>query len=265
MKITTGGISTHYRIEGPAQGPAVMLSHSLATHLDMWEPQIGPLSARYQVLLYDTVGHGGTDAPPGPYTLNQLAEQALSLIDALGIERVHFVGLSMGGVVGQLLALAAPERLAGLVLCDTLSQVLPEDRPAWDKRMKIAELQGMGSLADSTIDRWFTPPFRARNPEVVARIKAMILSTPPEGYIGCCHALADLNLTDRLPSIKAPTLILVGEEDPGTPVEASRVIYDRIAGSHLEIIPGAAHLSNIEQAAEFNRLLVKFLDHGTES
>lgn len=259
MRITANGISIHYTLNGPASGHVVTLSHSLATTLGMWEPQVSALAARYRVLRYDTRGHGGTDAPGGPYSLDQLAEDAVALLRALGIERTHFVGLSMGGMIGQVLALKHPETLRSLALCDTSSRIPPEAQPMWEERIRTTEQQGMEPHVEPTIGRWFTAPFAAKNPEIVESVRAMIRQTKPHGYIGCCHAIKALDLTDRLPAIAVPTFIAVGEDDPGTPVAASRAIHERIKGSTLLILKSASHLSNIEQSEAFTRALLDFL------
>ncbi len=259
MRITANGINMHYTLNGPASAPVVTLSHSLATNLSMWEPQVSALAARYRLLRYDTRGHGGTDAPGGPYSLDQLAEDAAALFRALGIERAHFVGLSMGGMIGQVLALKHRERLRSLILCDTSSRIPPEAWPMWEERIRTTEQQGMEPHVEPTIGRWFTPPFAARNPEIVESVRAMIRRTKPQGYIGCCHAIKALDLTDRLSAIAVPTLIVVGEDDPGTPVAASRAIHERIKGSALVILNSASHLSNLEQSEAFNRALLDFL------
>jgi 3-oxoadipate enol-lactonase len=259
MKITANGISINYTLEGPASAPVVTLSHSLATNLSMWDPQIPALISRYRVLRYDTRGHGGTDAPEGPYSLEQLAEDARALLQALGIARTHFIGLSLGGFIGQILALKYPQMLHGLVLCDTSSRVPPEARPTWDERIKVTRTQGMEPHVEPTVGRWFTAPFREKHPEVVDRVRPMIRATSPRGYIGCCQAIAGLDLTDRLHAISAPTLIIVGEDDPGTPVAASRTIHEKIRGSELVILKSASHLSNMEQPEAFNRAVTGFL------
>jgi 3-oxoadipate enol-lactonase len=248
-----------YTMEGPEEGSVVMLSHSLATNLTMWEPQARVLASRYRVLRYDTRGHGGSGSPAPPYSLKELAQDGVSILDALGIERVHFVGLSMGGMIGQTLALQRPERLLSLTLCDTSSRVPPEAGPLWEERIRIAREEGMDPLVEPTIERWFTPPFRTGGTDVVDSVRRMIRSTPPPGYIGCCHAVAALDLTDEIGAIDLPTLVVVGEQDPGTPVEAARTIHERIAGSELAVIPSASHLSNLEQPEKFNRLITTFL------
>jgi len=259
MKITANGISMNYTLDGPTGAPVVTLSHSLATTLAMWEPQLKALTARWRVLNYDTRGHGGTDAPRGAYTLDQLADDAQALLRALGIARTHWVGLSMGGMIGQTLALKAPELFSSLVLCDTSSRIPPEAKPLWDERVHTAETKGMEPLVEGTLARWLTTPFRERGGEVVERVRGMIRSTNPVGYIGCCQAISSLNLTDRIGVIKSPTLIIVGEEDQGTPVAASRVMNEQIKGSQLAILKSAAHLSNMEQPEAFTQALVGFL------
>jgi 3-oxoadipate enol-lactonase len=259
MKITANGITINYVVEGPASAPVVTLSHSLATNLSMWDPQMRTLVSRYRVLRYDTRGHGGTEAPEGPYALEQLAEDARALLQALGITRTHFIGLSMGGFIGQILALTSPQVLHSLVLCDTTSRVPSEAKPMWDERIRVAQTRGMEPHVEPTIGRWFTAPFREQRADVVSPVRAMIRGTNPRGYSGCCHAIASLNLTDRLRAITVPTLIIVGEDDPATPVAAARTIHERIQGSELVILKSASHLSNIEQAQSFNQALQGFL------
>ena len=259
MKITANGIAINYTLDGPVNAPVVTLSHSLATTLAMWEPQMQALTARYRVLRYDTRGHGGTDAPAGAYSLDQLAEDARALLGALGVRKTHWVGLSMGGMIGQTLALKAPELFSSLTLCDTSSRIPPEARPVWDERIRTAERQGIEPHVEPTLGRWFTPSFREQRREVVDRVSAMIRGTNPVGYIGCCYALAALDLADRIGAIKLPTLIIVGEDDQGTPVAASRVMHEQIAGSQLVVLKSASHLSNMEQPEAFTRALTEFL------
>jgi 3-oxoadipate enol-lactonase len=252
MKTTANGISMHYTFDGPKGAPLVTMSNSLASNLSMWDPQIPALTSRYRVLRYDTRGHGGTDAPAGPYSLEELTEDLRALLQALGISRTHFVGLSMGGMIGQMMALKYPQMLQSVVLCDTMSRVPTEAKPLWDERIHMAETRGMEPLVESTIARWFTEPFRQQGAPVLDQVRTMIRTTPTRGY-------AALNLTDRLKEITLPTQIIVGEDDPGTPVSASRTIHEQIKGSELVILKSAAHLSNLEQAAAFNQALTAFL------
>jgi 3-oxoadipate enol-lactonase len=259
MNITVNGISVHYTLEGPASGPVITMSNSLASNLSMWEPQMPVLTSRYRVLRYDTRGHGGTEATAGPYSLDELSEDVRALLRALGITRTHFIGLSMGGMIGQIIAIKYPQMLQSLVLCDTMSRVPTEAKPMWDDRIHTAETGGMEPLVEPTLARWFTEPFRQKSSPVLDQVRTMIRSTPPRGYTGCCHAIAALNLTNHLKAITLPTLIIVGEDDPATPVAASHVIHEQIRGSELVILKSAAHLSNLEQPEAFNQALTAFL------
>src|SRR5919198_5689276 len=208
MNITVNGINVNYTLEGPTSGPVITMSNSLASNLSMWDPQVRALASRYRILRYDTRGHGGTDAPAGPSSLDELTEDARALLQALGIMRTHFVGLSMGGMIGQIMALKYPQMLQSVVLCDTMSRVPTEAKPMWDERIHTAETRGMEPLVESTIARWFTEPFRQKGSPVLEQVRTMIRTTPPRGYAGCCHAIAALNLTDRLREITLPTLII---------------------------------------------------------
>ena len=261
MKITANGISMNYTLDGPASAPVVTLSHSLATDLSMWDPQMKALTARYRVLRYDTRGHGGTEAPAAAYTLDQLADDARALLQALGIAKTHWIGLSMGGMIGQALALKSPELFLSLSLCDTSSRIPAEAKPLWQERIKTAQTQGMEPLVEGTIARWFTAPFREQHKDVVDPVRTMIRRTPPQGYAGCCAAISALDLTDRLPAIKLPTLIVVGEEDTVTPPSAAAEMHRAIAGSELVTIPETGHLANLEQPEAFDAAMAHFLDH----
>jgi 3-oxoadipate enol-lactonase len=259
MKISANGIHIHYALEGLVDAPSVTLSHSLAANLSMWDPTVSALLPRYRVLRYDMRGHGRSDVPEGPYSLDQLAEDVRGLLLALGIRRTAFVGLSIGSMIGQVLALKYPEMLRCLVLCESSSRTPPEMKPIWDERVRLAHAQGMAAHVEPTIERWFTPPFRQGNPRVVDPVRDMIRSTPPKGYEGCIRAIQGLDLLDRIEAIRVPTLIVVGEEDPASPVAGSQEIHERIRGSELVILKSAAHLSNVEQPEAFNRAVTEFL------
>jgi 3-oxoadipate enol-lactonase len=259
MRIVANKIVTCFELDGAVDAPVVTMSHALAASLQMWEPQLPALVGRYRVLRYDTRGHGGSEVPPGSYTLEMLADDVLGLLTALGIERTHFVGLSMGGMIGQALALRRPEVLLSLVLADTSSRMPPESGPVWDARIATAQTQGMAALVDGTIERWFTAPFIERSPQVVERIRMLIRRTAPQGFVGCSHAIRALDYADCLGEIRIPTLIIVGEQDMGTPVAASEFMRAAIPGSQLHVLPSAAHLSNVEQPERFNELLTRFL------
>jgi len=259
MKIEINGLNINYELSGNEDGPVVIMSHSLCTNLDMWYLQMAVLEPGFRVLRYDTRGHGHSDAPDGAYTLDQLADDAMGLLDALGITKFHWVGISMGGMIGQNVALNHADRLQSLVLCDTAA-IMPEDvQPLWEERISAAKNQGMRPMVKEILQRWFTQSFLGKYPPEVRRITDQILETPVTGYIGCSEAIRRLDYLERLSEIPIPTLIIVGEEDPGTPVEASEAIHARIPDSQLNIIPSAAHLCNLEQAESFNKILMDFL------
>jgi 3-oxoadipate enol-lactonase len=262
MRVQTATITTNYELSGPPQAPVVMLSHSLGSNLHMWDPQLAALEARFRVLRYDTRGHGGSDVPEGAYTLEQLVADAAGLLDALDIATVHFVGLSMGGMIAQGFALSHPGRLDRLVLCDTSAFMPPEAQPIIQDRIDTARREGLAALIDSTLARWFTADYLRRQGPGVAMIRSILESSPTAGYIGCTEAIRRLNYLDDLARITRPTLIVVGEEDPGTPVAAARAIHERIGGSRLVILPSASHLCNVEQAQAFNSALTGFLGSG---
>jgi 3-oxoadipate enol-lactonase len=255
---TVNGIPIHYLLEGPRNGDTVMLSHSLASNLHMWDSQVPALvDAGFRVLRYDTRGHGGSGIPPGPYTMEMLARDATALLDDLGIQTVHFCGLSMGGMIGQLLGARSPERLISLVLSSTSAHMPPAH--LWNERIEAVREKGMESVADATIDRWFTGKGRNQMPERVKAVKDIITSTPPEGFCACCEAIRDMDLRDILPGIAVRTLVIVGSLDPGTPVSAAEFIHSRIESSRLKVIPDAAHFVNVERPEAFNDELIGFL------
>ena len=258
MKIKANGIWMHYEMLGKEEAPVVVLSHSLGSSLAMWDTQMEALEAHYLVLRYDTRGHGDSDAPEGAYTLDQLGEDAIGLLDALGIDVVHWTGLSMGGMIGQYIALNHAERLRSLALCDTAAIISEDAQPIWQERIDAARDKGMQVLVNETLERWFTSTYLVRNARGVELIRKHFLATSVAGYIGCSEAIRQLNYLEQLSEIKTPTLIIVGEDDPGTPVAASKAMHERIPGSRLAVLPSAAHLSNIEQAEAFNSMLMGF-------
>jgi 3-oxoadipate enol-lactonase len=264
MAIRTATLTTHYELCGEAGRPVVMLSHSLASGMSMWDPQLPALQHRYRILRYDTRGHGGSEVPQPPYRLEDLVADAVALLDALEIAAVHFVGLSMGGMIGQGLALSHPDRLQSLSLCSTSAQMPAAAQPAIQERIDTARTGGMQALVEGTLARWFSPAFLQAGDPAVERVRRQILATPVEGYIGCTEAIRGLNYLDRLVRVRIPCLVMVGEEDPGTPLSASQAIHARIAGSRLVVLPAVRHLTNIERAEEFNRHLADFLERATE-
>lgn len=246
------------RLEGPAAAPVVMFSNGLGTTYRSWDAQIDALTDRYRVLRYDQRGHGRTPATPPPYDFELLAADAAGLILALKVGKVHFCGLSMGGMTGMVLGARYPELLHSLVLCSTSC----EKRPAgvYDARIDAVRRDGMAPMVAPTMERWFTAPFRAHNPETVARIGRMIAETDPRGYAACCGALAAMDLAETVRGVAAPTLVVAGAEDPSTTVDHAEAIHERIAGSRLEIVDDASHMAPVERAAAFNALLRRHLD-----
>jgi 3-oxoadipate enol-lactonase len=259
MRIKANAIQVNYELSGKKGAPVVVLSHSLSASLLMWHPQMDALNAHFQVLRYDIRGQGGSDAPSGAYTLELLANDVIGLLDALDISQVDFVGLSVGGMIGQGLALGYAHRLRSLALCDTASIVPQEAQPIWQERINKVLSKGMEALLDETMERWFTPAFLKQGSPMLEIIRKQILATSVQGYIGCAEAIRRLNYINRLSEIKIPTLIMVGEDDPGTPVSASQAIHERISNSKLVILPSARHLSNVEQTEAFNAALLAFL------
>jgi 3-oxoadipate enol-lactonase len=259
MFIEVNGIKMNYELSGKEQAPVVVLSHSLACSMLMWTPQLELLESAFRVLRYDTRGHGGSDAPSGPYSLAQLVDDAIGMLDELAIDRVHWIGVSMGGMIGQGMALGHSDRLESLVLADTTAIIPDEAQPVWQERIDTVGREGMTAVAEPTLERWFTPTYLNRKHPEIDQIRQQILMTPVAGYIGCSEAIRRLNYLDQLAAIRTPTLIIVGADDPGTPVAASEAMHARIPGSKLEVIPSAAHLANIEQAEIFNANLMTFL------
>ena len=259
MKIETNGIQVNCELSGKEKAPVVALSHSLACSMMMWRPQLDLLERHFQVLRFDTRGHGGSDAPAGLYTLEQLVDDAIGILDALDFDRVYWVGLSMGGMIGQGLALDHPDRIERLVLADTAAIIPDEAQPIWQERLDAVQSEGMQAVAQSTLERWFTPNYLKQNPSEIDQIRHQILATPVAGYVGCSEAIRRLNYLNRLSAIQKPTLIMVGADDYSTPVAASEAMHAQIKGSKLVVIPDAAHLSNIEQAKLFNDHLIAFL------
>lgn len=247
-----------YRIEGAAGAPVVMLSNSLMSNHTMWEPQMASLLERYQVLRYDMRGHGESETTPGPYTIELLADDAAALIDALGLDAVHFVGLSMGGMVGQQLAVRHPGKVLSLSLCDTASEMPP--RSMWEERFAIARKEGIVGLVEGTLVRWFVAGFAERAPDVIENVRNMILTTGVDGYIACGSAVRDMSQTHILACIEAPTQIIVGREDPACTLADAEVLQANIPGSLLHVIDNAAHLSNLEHPELFSQLLRTFID-----
>jgi len=260
MRIEANGISVGYDLTGNPDGEVITLSHSLATTREMWWPQIEALEANYRVLRYDTRGHGETDGPDEPYSIPLLAKDLVALLEALKIDKTHFVGLSMGGMIGQLLAATRRELLKTVTLCATTCQMPKEATPAWDERIVLAGAKGMDALVESTVERWFTRTYIDSSTASLDRVREMIRQTPPQTFIRCGQMIKVLAQLDMLKEIQSPTLVVVGAEDPSTPPAASKLIKEHITGAEMEIISQASHLLNVEQAESFNERLLQFLN-----
>jgi len=254
-------LTVHYDLAGPAGAPVVMLANSLGTSFQVWDLQAAALGATYRVLRYDKRGHGLTDCPPGAYTIDQLAEDAAGLLDALDIERVHFCGLSIGGLIGQALAVRAPGRVASLLLFDTANRIGPAQM--WDERIAAVRAHGLAAIADAVLARWFTPAFLAQASPEALGARTMLMRTPAEGYIGCCLAIRDADLRAVDARIACPTLVIVGEHDAATPPEAAQALAKAIPGARLTTIPGAAHIPTLEQPGKVTEIITRFLAEQT--
>ncbi|MBA2442610.1 MAG: 3-oxoadipate enol-lactonase [Rubrobacter sp.] len=232
------------------------MSSSLGTTMRMWEAQASTLRERLRLVRYDHRGHGGSPVPSGPYEIGGLGRDVLALMDRVGLDRFSFCGLSLGGMVGMWLASEVPERVERLVLCCTSAKMSPE---TWETRAQTVRERGVAGISGAVVERWFTPSFFRDHPETVAWASRMLRDTPAEGYAGCCEAIRDLDLRERLGAIEAPTLIVAGAEDPATPPEHAEYLRDSIPGSRLTVVPGAAHLANVEQPEELTRAVLEHL------
>lgn len=248
----------NYRFDGPDKGTVIMLSNSLASDLAMWDSQISAfVEAGYGVLRYDSRGHGQSDVPQGPYTIEVLSADALALMDGLDLEKVHYCGLSMGGMVGQMLGTGHGDRLISLSLCSTAARMPPKQ--LWNERIEAVRKEGMAAVADATIDRWFTKAGKEGHRHEVEEVRRMVLSMPVEGYCGCCAAIRDMDQRESIKTIALPTLVVAGEHDPATTVADAELIHTRIRSSILKVVPQAAHFVNVEQALLFNNIVLGFI------
>jgi len=257
MKASVNGIEINYELSGKEGAPWLVLSHSLACSVRMWDPQVETFKDRFRILNYDMRGHGATSAPQGPYTLDMLADDVLGLLGFLKIKQASYCGLSIGGMIGQTLALKAPGSFTKMVLADTTHTQPPEALKQWDERIAIAKSKGMAALADSTMERWFTEPYRKKNSSEFRKIRELVVKTPVAGYIGCGQAIMKLNTTARLKDIKLPVLAITGEQDGAA--AGTKTIAEQVPGAKFVSIPQAAHIANIEQPEAFNRGLREFL------
>ena len=237
--------------------PVIVLSPSLGTSMGLFDAQIGALTDRFGILRYDPRGHGGSDVSSGAYSLDRLGSDVIGLLDALGIERAHFVGVSLGGMTGQWLGYRAPERLLSLTLANTSAYMGPPS--GWAERIANVLANGMAPMVEPVIERWFTPGFRKNEPAPVQRIAGMLLSTDPRGYAGCSAAIRDMDLRPTAGLINVPTLAIAGLQDPATPPVHANFLASHIPGAKLANLD-AAHLSNVELPEQFNAVTLEFLE-----
>ncbi len=259
MKVGNGNHQIHFECSGNDSGPVIAMAHSLGCNLHMWDAQMSVLEPNYKIIRLDMRGHGQSDTPPGPYTLDELADDVIAVLDSQNVDRAHWVGLSVGGMIGQSLLLRYPNRFISATLADTASFQPPAAGPVWDARIKAVETDGLGSIVDATMERWFTPAGLKSGGPGVNAVKAQLASTSDEGYVACCHAIMKLNYIDQLSKITAPVSLIVGAEDVATPVAGSEAMHSQLPNSDLNIIDSASHISNVEQADEFNKILLTFL------
>lgn len=249
----------NYQLDGPQDAPVLVLSNSLGTDLHMWDLQIPAFAEHFRVLRFDTRGHGRSLVTPGPYSIEQLGQDVLALLDALHIERAHFCGLSMGGLIGQWLGINAGERLRKLVVCNTAAKI--GDPSVWNPRIETVLRDGpaaMVALRDASIARWFTPDFAEANPQQAKRITDMLAATSPQGYAANCAAVRDADFREQLSSIKVPTLVICGTEDAVTPPAGGHFIQANVQGAEYAEFY-AAHLSNVQAGAVFSDRVLEFL------
>lgn len=254
-------VSINYEVSGPDGAPWITFSNSLAADLSMWDPQCKFFEKRYRILRYDTRGHGKSTSPQGPYTLDMLGDDVIELWDNLKIGKSHFVGLSLGGMIAQNLALRHPNRLISIAVCDSRADCPEGYKANWHQRIPEVEKFGMAPLIESTVQRWFTDECRAAEPEMIDRVKAMIGSTSNQGYIGCAQAILGLDYLAELKNISIPAIFIVGAQDTGTPPEAAKAMHQQVKTSQFVEINPAAHVSNLENPIQFNDAIDNFLSN----
>ena len=259
-ELCSQGTTFYYRVDGPRDGSWVTLAHGLATDLTMWDELTSALTGKYRVLRYDARGHGRSAATAGDYSWDMLVGDVQAILDHLGIERTHFVGLSMGGMVGLGLALDQPERLKSLIACDARAEATAEYNEGWIERIGIVRSGGMPALVERTLKRWFTPAFLAKPSPALDKMRAMMSATSRQGYCGCAAALQTLNYQPRLGEIRLPTLYLVGTQDLGAPPPVVRAMHAATPGSRYVEVPAAGHISAVERPASFNIAVRSFIN-----
>ncbi len=254
--LESSSLKIHYSLTGDAAAPVVVLSNSLGTNFTMWDLQTPVLEKRFRVLRYDTRGHGRTAVTPGPYSIEQLGRDVLALLDGLHLGRVHFCGLSMGGMIGQWLGIHAPGRIHRLVLCSTSPKIGTLE--IWNARIDAIRKGGMNSVATAVVERWFTPEFRARAPEAAVALLGLLQATSPDGYVACCEAIRDADFREAVASIRVPVQVMMGARDPATPPADGRALAQSIPGARYVELEGS-HICNVESFERFNAELMSFL------
>ena len=254
---TSNNVQINYQTFGDTSKPAIVFSNSLGTNYSMWQAQIDAFESDFFVICYDTRGHGASEAPQGPYSIEQLGQDVIHLLDHLNVEKAVFCGISMGGLTGQWLAIHYPNRFYKVVVCNTAAKIGQEN--AWRDRATSVRSQGLEPIASTAASRWFTEGFVAKNPDVVATLSANLGTGSAEGYASCCEALAVADLTEQIKSIIIPILVIAGRQDPVTTVEDGQFILNQIPNAELFAI-NASHISNIEAAIEFNQIVRSFIN-----
>jgi 3-oxoadipate enol-lactonase len=259
ISLPTGRI--YYDIVGPHHGEVVCFTHSLSSDGGMWAEQVPPLlAAGYRVLRLDMRGHGGSDPVAGDYTMEQLADDVAAALDFLGIARIKFIGLSIGGMLGQAFAIKYGNRLVSAMLCDTSPQTPQGAREMWAPRIEaVTKAKSVAPLAEGTMERWFTDAFRSRNPGRWKEIHATIGGTTAAGFLGCAAAILNFDFVPKLPSVRAPILVVCGADDPGTPPAGNKRIADLVARGRYQEIVGARHFPNVEQHEVFNHIMMDWV------
>ncbi|OCH79223.1 3-oxoadipate enol-lactonase [Gordonia sp. UCD-TK1] len=248
----------HAVVTGRPDGPAVVLSNSLGSTHRMWDSQVAALEERFRVVRYDTRGHGDSPVPPGPYSIDELADDVIALLDRFDIERAHLVGLSLGGMTMMRVAARNPERVDRLALLCTAAYLPPAQ--GWTDRAALVRADGTSAVAAAVVQRWFTPGYLAANTEARQQFEAMVAATPAEGYAACCEAISAMDQRSDLSSIIAPTLAIAGADDPATPPDLLRDIVDAVPNGRLLVVPDSAHLANAEQVDTITPALIEHLE-----
>ena len=261
--VVSPAVAVHRVIDGPPDAPALVLSNSLGSTLSVWDRQMAALIPHFRVIRYDLRGHGASPVPPAPYEIADLGIDVLALLDALGVDRAHVGGISIGGQVGMWIAANAPERVERLVLCCTSPRFEPPQ--AWAARAATVRAEGTAAIADTVVARWFTPAFAAECPSLVREMREMIANTPAEGYAACCGVVERTDLRPSLTSIEAPTLVIAGSDDLAAPPEQGELIAGAIPHARIAVVERAAHLANVERSDDVNALILEhLLDAPTE-